>query len=168
MYCPAVVRQRSTRERVLRLVQAFPGIPLTTLASRTGVCSSTVAYHLRVLETAGFARTRVVGRRRLAYPSSAAKNENNPKFAFLRHPTARTVAQALAESPGAEIPVLLEMTRASPRALYHHLKRLREFGLVQTESRRSYRGLRPTESLKTFLSRLDRESSTMPSAGPRV
>lgn len=137
-------------------------MPLDSLAMRVGIQSSSVAYHLRRLEEAGLVHRRVVGRRRLTFPGQFRGNRKVEGFAILRHPTARRIASQLVASPGSDFSVIMSSTGVSSRALYHHLKRLKNAGLVDVESAWGYRDLRATQALAGLMASLESELSSRP------
>jgi DNA-binding transcriptional ArsR family regulator len=105
------------------------------------------------MEDAGLLHTRAAGRRRLAYPGPAA--ESPPALdrarAMLAGPTTRRVAEGVLARPGIGIEELLETLGESPRAVYYHVKRLVDAGLVLRDPRVRYASLSPGPLLQALL-----------------
>lgn len=144
------------RQRILSYVHAHPGEPVGGLLARLDMGWGTLHHHLRRLEEAGLLHTRVAGRRRLAYPGPAGEHAHplEKGRAILAGPLTRRVAEAILARPGVGIEELLEALGESPRAVYYHVKRLVDAGLVQRDPRLRCAFLTPTPLLAELLGTL--------------
>ena len=140
------------RRRILDLVEARPGSPVTDLARRLSIHPVTLHYHLRRLEESDLVRSQLAGRRRVVFPVSAYVDENAEDRALLLEPTARRIALAILHRPNITITDLVEELHETPRVVYYHVKRLRDAGLVVGASATHYRGLEAAPRLALLLS----------------
>lgn len=136
--------------RILQLVHEHPGLPVGEIQKRLQLSSGTVYYHLERLEAAGEIETRTAGRRRLVFPATTTPRDAQAQ-GILRGATSRHIAQHILQNPGVSTADLLAHTGETPRALYYHLKQLREARLITSTSPTRYRDLRPTEKLRAML-----------------
>lgn len=136
------------RRQVLDVVARHPGLPVGELQAMVGVGWGTLHHHLKKLEEAGLVRTVSVGRRRIVHLAGAGAHEG---FALLRGRTARTVARAIVQNPGIGIADLARLSGGSPRAVYYHVKRLAEAGLVTSGGNTRYAHLSAAEPLPRIL-----------------
>lgn len=148
----------ATRERILALARASPGLPATEIMKRLGLVGSTIHYHLERMEAAGLVRTMRAGRRRLVYAADETPAAPDAQaLSLLRGRTACRIARAILDNPGGSIVDLVETLDESPRAVYYHLKQLREAGLIRSDAERRYRGLTACDGLDALLRRIGQE-----------
>lgn len=131
-----------------------PGIAINELRRVARLPWGTFSYHFDRLREAGLVEARASGHRKLVFLPDAC-DEELLTVAPLKHPTARRIAEAIRARPGIGIPDLLDETRASPRALYYHVRQLRQAGFVLSASRRRHVGLRASDSLVAALERMN-------------
>lgn len=136
------------RRNVLDVVARHPGLPVGELQTLVGVGWGTLHHHLKKLEEAGLVRTHSVGRRRIVHLAGEGAHEG---FALLRGRTARNVARAIVDNPGIGIVDLARVSGGSPRAVYYHVKRLVEAGLVTNGGNTRYAHLSAMEPLPRIL-----------------
>lgn len=120
------------RNELFESIHARPGISLSTLNTATDLSSSTVRYHLDVLETAGLVQSRTVfGQVRLAEVGvSQARVELRAALSDAgTAPVLTTVARR--ESPSVS-EVAEELSKA-PSTVSYHVDRLDATGLVERE-----------------------------------
>lgn len=153
-----LVRQRDARIlssparlAIYQQIVKRPGISLHELARRAGVAWANARYHTLRLESAGLVRTRVVGRRRLCFLHEEGDEDLLDARALLDEPAARAVAAYFVANPGVSIARAIQDTGMSQRAVYHHVKRFVEAGLLAKAEDGSYRGLAPTARLYSAL-----------------
>lgn len=160
----AVHRRRngSTRERILEIVTARPGIPLTRLKARLDVSWGTLFYHLGILREKGLLRSVRAGRRRLVFPAHLFPSEKAfVAAAFLEGETARRIATAIRDHPDARIDELAALTGKSRRVVYYHVRQLLDAGIALRSSRTRHFGLRidprAVQIMDAFALRQDRD-----------
>lgn len=151
--------RHSSRERIIELARTAPGLHVSEIIKRTQLAAGTVGYHLLRLEAEGVIRTLVAGRRRLVFLASDARtfDTDADAMSLLRGKTALAVAEALSQTAPTSMLRLVTRLHESPRAVYYHVKRLREAGLVISTSPTRYRELAPAPQLRVLLARLSRE-----------
>lgn len=147
----ALILSSPARLALYQQIVKRPGISLHELARRAGVTWANARYHTLRLEAAGLIRTRVVGRRRLCFLQEEGQEDLVEARALLDEPTARLLAVYFVDHPGASIVRAIRETGMSQRAVYHHVKRFVEAGLLAKADDRSYRGLVPTSRLYSAL-----------------
>lgn len=140
------------RERLLKLIQESPGIPMGELMARAGLGWGTLYHHLNKLVRAGHVRTSTSGRRRLIYPvAPGVVQEEIVKTGLLRGRTALAIARLVEARPGMSILDITNALDESPRAVYYHVKRLMDAGYFVSDSHTRYHGLRATGLLRDAL-----------------
>jgi len=144
---PSQVGVRSTRRRVLELIEARPGISIREIARRLETTWPNAKYHASRLQASGQINTRVLGRHRVCFPTSIADSMVVEARALLAEPTARRVAVFVTHHPGGGVQDVVRGTQLSQRVVYYHLKRLLEAGLVEHSNESRYGGLRPSATL---------------------
>lgn len=153
------------RERVLHLVRVHPGLPVGVVGDRLGISVGTLHYHLAALVRHGLIETRKRGRRRLVFPTEV---DADPRvvaaLALLRGHTCAAIARDIARHAPTELLEIIARVGGSPRAVYYHVKSLRECGLISSALAFRYRQLAPTPLLQMLLERLDREEADAGSA----
>lgn len=135
------------RRRVHDLIVQRPGLTVSELARATSTNWTAAAYHVGQLARAGLIRTLKSGRSRLLFPTSMTLDVVHEACGLLAESSCVRVAQAIIEHPGRRVWEICEITNMSERAVYHHVKRLVDSGLVTTAVGRSYRGLCATPLL---------------------
>lgn len=138
------------RRAILEIVTSRPGLTVGELLALLDVGWGTLHHHLDRLEAVGLLRTVQAGRRRLVLPGDAPRAAPVAR-ALLAGATCRRVAEAVAREPGLCIQDLIGRVEDSPRAVYHHVKRLLDAGLLQSERPGRYTSLHPTPLLTDLL-----------------
>ena len=147
---PGDLLRSPIRTALLRAVVDKPGLSLSELAARLSLHPVSVHYHVERMEEAGYLRTIRVGRRRLAYPPGPVEPFAEDR-AILLEPTTRRVALAIAHRPHRSILDITDDVGETARVVYHHVKRLRDVGLVTGLESSRHRGLAPTPRLLALL-----------------
>lgn len=140
------------RLRIYEVIRRRPGISMSELAREVGAFWTSAGIHVARLESAGLVRSLRVGRRRVLV-SADLPELHLPFPAVLSEPACRVVALAIARNPGLRVWELGELTHMSDRAVYHHVKRLADTGLIESIRPSGYRGLTATPELLAWLSR---------------
>lgn len=143
--------------RILRIVEAAPGLPIGEIIQRAGLGAGTVYYHLHRLEERGLIKTAAAGRRRLVFPAvmSESRDRDSVALSILRGRTCYAVAAAILDGRSVSILDVILQLRQSPRVIYYHVKRLREAGLVKSSSSTRYRNLSPSHDLPRLLTQVE-------------
>lgn len=148
-------------QALLQEIRKHPGMSLSELRVRFDLGWGNLYHHINQLERRDVIRLELVGRRRLAYPAHDPHRFKPAQDSLLRGRTARVVAEAVARTPGAGVLEISEATGVTPRAVYYHVRRLCQAGLVERASRGRYAGLRPSQSLVRLLHRESQQSSNV-------
>jgi hypothetical protein len=122
---PRDLLQNQTRRDLLQIATAEPGVHMRAAQRRLGVGWGTLAFHVRMLESAGLIQvTDAGGYRTLSVPSG-------PPPAKRTHPSGKRLLEALPSDGGArdlsDLRKELGMTR---QLLLYHARRLEAAGLV--------------------------------------
>lgn len=139
------------RQEILQRAKARPGMPLTELRAQLGVGWGALYHHLRKLSAAGLIEVHTVGRLNLLYLKGAHQSQQAQALALLRGTTAHRIAEAVIAQPGCSVRDLVERTGDSPRAVYYHVKRLVDAGLLTSPSRFRHVDLQPGRDLPAVL-----------------
>lgn len=151
------VLSSEARRRVYDLVLAEPGISVSELARRADMYWTSAALHAAALERAGLVQSVLVGRRRSIFPVENRSALGTPAAALLSEPACRRVAEGIVRYPDLRVWELCDILQMSERAVYHHVKRLVNAGLVSSTRPGMYRGLRALPALERLLPTDDRE-----------
>lgn len=143
------------RQQILKLVEENPGIPLSELMERTQSGWGTLYHHLAKLSQAGLVQTRLAGRRRLVYATTGGTTATQDAEArsILCGQTARRIAISIRNRPNRSVLDLSEELGDSPRAVYYHVRRLLNAGLISSASATRHFDLSPTPLLEQILAR---------------
>ncbi|HUR69811.1 MAG TPA: winged helix-turn-helix transcriptional regulator [Candidatus Thermoplasmatota archaeon] len=133
-------------------IRARPGLSMSELGRALGLYWPSVALHVGRLESEGLVQSLRAGRRRVLVPRLASATET-PFPDVLSEPACRVVALAIAARPGSRVWEVCEATEMSGRAVYHHVKRLVDAGLVASSRPSRHRGLSATPALLAWLAR---------------
>ena len=117
-----------SREELLRLVRAHPGIHPRGLCRATGLGWGTVNYHLAILERTGRIRIRA-GRPLKLFCAEVPPSEER-RLLRLHDGTDRRIMDLLVERPGLDVAVLSRQLRVARRTLQRRLSTLVAAGLV--------------------------------------
>lgn len=146
--------QLETAKEILDLVRKTPGLPVGELVKRLGLGSGTIHYHLERLADQRLIRTVVAGRRRLVFPVDRDADARDAKaLSLVRGRTSRLVAEAILAQPTCSIVDVVNATGESARAVYYHVKLLKNAGLVLSASSKRYRALKAAPHLASILAR---------------
>lgn len=151
---PPAGSQVDTSKSILFAARASPGIPVGELVKRLNLGSGTIHYHLERLAEQKLIRTVVAGRRRLVFPVDRDGEARDARaLSLVRGRTSRVVAEAILARPGCSILDVVEGTGESARAVYYHVKLLKQAGLVLSASSKRYRALQAAPHLASILER---------------
>ena len=127
-----------TRQRLLALVAAQPGINKSRLCAGLGVAWGTVAYHVHILATSGLIDVEAVGREVNLFPRGLSESQRRLLKA-LREPTALQVVEALGLVRETGLQDLSAQLGVSRKVVRRHLAQLLQAGLVQDKGTRRAR-----------------------------
>ena len=147
------------RQRVYNLIRDHPGISISEIARRMDNYWTSAAFHVKNLERAGLVETRRTGRRRLVFPSNGKDAQELAQDSLLAEPQCVRVASAIVAHPGRRVPELCRLTGMSARAVYHHVKRLADAGLVTWHRQGASRRAEPLPSLSDRFASLQKGDS---------
>lgn len=121
-----------SREAIMSVVEREPGLTIQVLADRTGIARSTLAHHLRHLESHEKLRVQTEGRHAHVFPTTGAYigDEERAKLRLLQKPETGAVARLIEERPGLTQREVAAEMGLSPATVCWHTKRLVEAGLV--------------------------------------
>lgn len=128
--------ESDTRERIHDLLLDLPGLNKSRIAEQLDLHISTVVGHLEVMEAYGVIEIEDTphSNEKLCF---AAENvhlweDHRTRILFGRGPL-KHVAICLAENPGATVKEIADALGLKPGAVYPHVRRLAEHGLVRSE-----------------------------------
>ncbi len=136
---PALL-EHPTRQIIVDAIDAVPGIHYNALQRRTGLANGTLRHHLQHLVRADVVRARASGGFTCYFPAGQATRNRVAAAPVLKSEGAIAVFQAIWRRPGVTGHVLAEDIGLAGGTVGHHVKRLREAGLV--EGQRSGRTVR--------------------------
>lgn len=140
------------RDRILRALEADPGVTPSRLVLRLAMGWSTLYFHLDALEAAGLLRRVRHGRHCFLFPEGIAGDlERSLQRTALEGERARLLAEEIVRAPGHDIASLAAAVGVSPRVVYHHVRRMRLEGLVASSREHRYCDLAPTPRLRELL-----------------
>lgn len=144
------------RREILSIVEDEPGISFRALSDRVGMNANSLSYHAFRLEIEGFLVQVRAGRRLLLFPPHYLDEMDPADVVLLAEPACRRVALAIVEHPRLTVNELVELLGDSHRSVYHHVKRLRDAGLVAAADPTRHRGLVAAPRLLGIVSRFIR------------
>jgi predicted transcriptional regulator len=124
------VLEKKTRDELVTLVRANPGITTSELVQGVGTGWNTAVYHLRVLEKNGFVSSLVDGRHKRFFPQESINWSDRERTAVLRNERTRQLYETILEEPGVIQGQLAKRAGISLPAVYWHVRRLEGAGLV--------------------------------------
>lgn len=127
-----------TRQRLLALVAAHPGINKSRLCDGLGVAWGTVAYHVHILANAGLVDVEAVGREVNLFPRGLSESQRRLLKA-LREPAALQVLEALGTVRETGLQELSTQLGVSRKVVRRHLAQLLEAGVIQDKGTRRAR-----------------------------
>jgi len=144
--------QSPQRQRILDHVEADPGLTLGDLKARVGVGWGTLYHHVERMSEAALLRSVVVGRRHVVFPAASPRDDVEAAMCgILRGKTALRLAVALTARPRQSILDLSTSLGLSPRAVYYHVKRMVDAGLLTSSSPTRHFNLIPHPRLQVML-----------------
>lgn len=121
------------RQRILRHVDAHPGLHLRQLAQALAMPVSTLEYHCHVLERRGRLAVRVAGKFRTFFPPDGLDRRDKDVLCVVRRAAPRRIVAYLLEHPGATAGDVGAAAGLAPPTFSFHLRRLREARVVREE-----------------------------------
>lgn len=153
-----------TSHRILAVVREHPGLPVGEIVRRVELGSGTVYYHLNRLARQKLIRRVAAGRRRLVFALDDDSEAREAKaLSLVRGRTARVIAETILQRPTSSILDLVAATGESQRAVYYHVRQLKEAGLILTASAKRYRNVKAAPQLASILARSDGREDADPS-----
>lgn len=119
------------REAILSHIQAEPGLTLSELRKKARLGWGVIYHHLGGLERDGLVRSERRGRYRLLFAVGATAPRE--RGASLRGKARHSIAHAVATVGPTTTDHLIGATGLTRRVVYHHLKALRDAGLVERD-----------------------------------
>lgn len=145
------VMDNAQRARVHELVAQDPGLSLSEISARAGLAWGTTVHHLRRLEQHGMVVSqRDLGHRRFFLANTPAAAQRSA-MAVVMHPTARRIAEYVAQRPGTDQAGLCEALGLNNPAASKHLSHFEQRGLVVAERSGRSRHYHPTGGLHSAL-----------------
>lgn len=128
------------RAEVYERVKAFPGVNFVQLSEQVEFGTSTLNYHLRVLEKNGFVTSVRDGRYLRFFDRKSGHYSNQKKFqvSALRNPQTAAIAQHIRANPGVAQCDLATTFGVTASTVTWHINRLAQQGLV-TKTRDAHR-----------------------------
>lgn len=120
---------KESRDRVLAIVQAEPGIHISELGRRLGLPWGTTRYHLAILQRRGAVEVEKGGRERRAFPSGIPPMQR-AWLAALRGPNAVDVLRLLLDDPRQSVPRLSRRLGSSEKVVRRQIANLAQAGLL--------------------------------------
>ena len=142
-----------TRVLILSIVDACPGITLTTLRESVGCSWGTIQHHTRALERRGALRSEPVGRTRRFFTDTTPAGDRRG-VALVRSGRVRELVEAIARRPGQMQRDLTEGLRLSRKVLRNYMDELVAQSLVVEERHARARTYHPTQALQALLDEL--------------
>lgn len=126
-------RSLTTRRRILRLVEEFPGLHLRELARQAGTSEPLAGYHLANLVADDIVEAVTEGGFKRFYVRSGPQPSERDRaiLELLRHAAPLQIVVFLLERDGATHPEIAEETGLSKSTVTYHLHRLRGASLVE-------------------------------------
>jgi predicted transcriptional regulator len=124
---PAVL-EHPHRSRIMRLVEAQPGLHFNGLLRLAGMGNGTLAHHLDVLVKNGRVRRVPSGGYTCYFPNARGVSGVSP---MPRSPGAQKVMQAIRARPGISNLEVAHHTGLDPGTVHYHVQRLAHAGLVR-------------------------------------
>ena len=118
------------RRRIMDAIEAEPGIHFGDLARSLDISNGSLVHHLRKLEEAGILLTRRQGGYTCHFAAGQSRASMDAACA-VRSPAARQVLDAIRARPGCSAQQVCDEVGLRPATVHHHLKRLRDVGLVE-------------------------------------
>ncbi len=130
---------QTSRERVLALVEAQPGLHLRELPRRLGLSLRSVRYHLENLEEHDLVTPHRSGRFARWFAAGAFSTEDQTLISALRVRGQRTILSELLEKGPMRFAALERATGLSSATLVQYLHRLSSEALIEVAEDRRYR-----------------------------
>lgn len=127
--------ENENRADLFDQVERTPGVNMSVAARRTGVPHSTARFHLQRLEQGGVIVTKDgQGNERVCFLKCHEHLWENPKTKtriLFGGDAKRNVALFVAENPGSTLKEIADAIDCAPGTIRHHLKVLKDHGLVE-------------------------------------
>jgi DNA-binding transcriptional ArsR family regulator len=134
------ILENPLRDDILHVVQTTPGISASELGRRLECGWGTLVYHITVLERMGLVSSAREGRHKRFFAQGRINYSDKGAVGLLANPAARTILDAVRQSPGLIQKDLGEKLGLAPGTINWHVERLAAEGLlVKEEDGRSVR-----------------------------
>lgn len=143
------------RARVHEAVAQDPGLSLSDIAARAGIAWGTAVHHLSRLESNGLLVSTSRGGHRRFFVANTPAAAQRSAVAVVLHPTARRIAELVAQRPGIDQSGICQALDLNNPAASKHLGRFEAQGLVLSERSGRSRHYHPTGGLRSALVLLD-------------
>ena len=118
------------RQRMVQLVEAQPGIHVSELGRRLGLGRNQLDHHLRKLQASGVVKLIPSGGYTCVFLAASADHAVMAAAGAVKAEGARRVLELALAHPGISVREVARQAGLSPGTVAHHLRRLREAGLV--------------------------------------
>ncbi len=120
------ITDQKTRGKLVEYILENPGAHFSLIKKQLALPNGSAGYHLRVLETAGFIKSRNDGFRKRFYPFGYKVPEFQLRGAEVR------IVEIVGSNPGITQAKLAKKMKVTQPAVAYHLRALREKGVVVT------------------------------------
>lgn len=147
---PRDVLDSGPREAMMRAITEEPGIILSKLADETGLLWGSLAYHLELLEAAGYIRVEkdpLDKRLRRAYPAGVKPRDSARRIVG----AGVVVAEIVCEHPGLDAGEIVARSGLPRRTVYWQIRKLRDQGYLTTLPPETLKNVHPTANLHRLL-----------------
>lgn len=157
------------QERVLALLDQYPGLNIDELAGALGVQRTAAKHHVQALERRGMLVRVRQGRHLLHFPADLPPVERLV-FTVFRVPSVRRVAEEVFLDPSVSREALAERLEVTPRTVRRALGLLLRQGLMQVHQSSGQRTLHLHPQLRVLLARQPSppQARASAAAGPPV
>lgn len=130
---PKEALKNPQRAMLYGYVRATPGCHLKQLSDEFGMKSSSILWHVRKLESADLVRSERANGYRVFYPVEGGVELRRVSRALtaLQNQNGRRVFGHIESHPGASAPQISRSTGIHPGTVRWHLRKLRDFGLLE-------------------------------------
>lgn len=158
----------TSRQRILSIVTANPGIHIRRLSLLVGLSWNTCQHHLRVLQQRGDVSRRKINGKVCWFDARNGAFQRKRATCLLRDPQNMRLAQAILQEPGSNQLHLAQSLELAASAVHRRVTRMEEAGLVvrMPESRSVHvfpsNDMRPVAEQAGLLPRADVEITGAP------
>lgn len=127
------VMDNPVRARVHEIIATEPGLSLSQVSLRAGIAWGTAVHHLRRLEAHGVVVSQSQHPHRRYFIANTPAAAQRASMAVVMHPTARRIAEFVAQTPGTDQSGICQALGLKNPAASKHLGRFEADGLVLSQ-----------------------------------